>query len=311
MTDRASITGSRDDLAVDASRCLKMRYRDSRCQHCVDICPQGAVSLDGFLAVNPDHCSGCLLCTAVCPVGALEQNGDFPACLAQLSRVPEPVLGCIRTKEKSNATLSCLGGLSEEHLVSLCHSLEGTVTLNLSRCGDCLNNRMVSHLKQRLTALSAAGLCPGSCRIDLVEAEQEIHHRDESVDRRSFFRSFRASLVTSAAAIISTTHNGQTERRTEYGGKRIPLRRELLNRVRSGISGELSGLLENHFDSCISFEENCTRCQGCVAICPVGALQADCPDTVPESGQLLCTGCGLCQEFCLDSAIRISPTRTD
>lgn len=311
MTDRKPVTGSRDDLVVDASRCLKMRFSESSCQRCVDSCPHGAVSLDGFLAINPNHCSGCLLCTAVCPVGALEQSSDFSACLAQLSKVPAPVLGCIRTKEKSNATLACLGGLSEEHLLSLCHALEGKLTLNLSLCGDCHNNRMVSPLRQRIAALSDAGLFQGNCRIELVESVQNIHHRDESVDRRSFFKSFRTSLFTSAAAILSTTHNEQAERRSEYAGKRVPLRRELLNKTRSKISGEFSGLLGKHFDSCVSFEENCTKCQGCVAICPTGALKADLPDTFPIIEHLLCTGCGLCREFCLDGAIRVSPVRTD
>lgn len=48
------------------------------------------------------------------------------------------------------------------------------------------------------------------------------------------------------------------------------------------------------------------KCQGCVAICPTGALKAEGNDEQPAFDQLLCTGCGLCCEFCLDSAVRIS-----
>ncbi len=215
MAESRTITGSRDDLVLDASRCLQMRFSDSSCRRCAVICPHGAVTLDGGLAINPEVCRGCLLCTSVCPVGALEQNGDFYACLAKLSKVPEPVLGCIRTKECSNATLACLGGLSEEHLLALYHTLAGKLTVNLSLCSGCPNSAMISTLRQRLDALSAARLSYSNCRIEIAESVQEIHYSDESVDRRGFFKSFRTSLFSSAAVIISSKSE-QTERRTDY-----------------------------------------------------------------------------------------------
>ena len=297
--------GSRDDLDIDASRCLRMRFSKSSCRHCVAICPHGAVILDGGLAINPDQCQGCMLCTSVCPVGALEQNGDFNACLAKLSKVPEPILGCIRTKECSNGTVACLGGLSEEHLVALYHNLAGRLTLNLSLCSDCCNHSIIAQLRQRLDALSTARLSYSNCRIEISESAQDMNYRDESVDRRSFFKSFRTSLFTSAAVILST-HNEQTERRTNYAGKRVPIRRELLNRTRNKLSQELVVLIRKHFDSCVLFDETCTRCQGCVAICPTGALKAELAEETPIFEQLLCTGCGLCREFCLEGALRVS-----
>ncbi len=304
MADTKTLTGSRDDLVVDVSRCLKMRYSESSCRHCVDICPHGAVSLGGFLAINPNHCSGCLLCTAVCPSGALEQGSDFSACLARLSRVPEPVLGCICNKDHSNASLACLGGLSEEHLLTLCHSLTGTLTLHLTACSDCQNNTMIPHLRQRIEVLSEAGLLEGGCSIVPAESAQDINYRDESVDRRSFFKSFRTSLFQSAAVILST-NNEQTGRRTEYAVKRLPIRRGLLNKYRNRISRELEEQVKKYFDSCGSFDTNCIKCQGCAAICPTGALQTETYGMPPTFEQRLCTGCGLCSEFCLDGALRI------
>jgi Pyruvate/2-oxoacid:ferredoxin oxidoreductase delta subunit len=296
--------GSRDDLNIDASRCLRMRFSESSCRHCVDICPHGAVNLDGGLTINPDKCHGCMLCTSVCSVGALEQNGDFNACIAKLSKVPEPILGCIRTKECSNGTVACLGGLSEEHLVALYHTLAGRLTLNLSLCSDCPNHSIITQLRQRLDALSTARLSYSNCRIEISESDQDMNYRDESVDRRSFFKSFRTSLFTSAAVILSA-HNEQTERRTDYAGKRLPIRRELLNRTRNQLSQELVIQIRKHFDSCVSFDETCTRCQGCVAICPTGALKTETDNETPILEQLLCTGCGVCQEFCLDGALTI------
>lgn len=305
MADNKTHTGSRDDLAVDASRCLKMRYSESCCRRCVDICPHTAVSLDGFLVIDPNHCRGCLLCTAVCPAGALEQSSDFSNILVQLSRVPEPVIGCIRTKESSNAAMSCLGGLSAEHLLALCHTLSGKLTINMTVCGDCPNCAMVPQLHKRIEVLSEEGLLEGSCRIVPAESVQNINFHDESIGRRSFFSSFRKSLFQSAAVILSA-NDELIERRSEYAEKRVPVRRTLLNMIRISCSPELEVRMQKRFDTCITFDESCTKCHGCVSVCPTGSLQTEQVDTPPVFDQSLCSGCGLCSEFCLDSAVMIS-----
>ncbi len=305
MPDAGTVHGGRNDLSVDISRCLRMRFSESGCRRCADICPHGAVTFVNGLTIHPDHCRGCLLCTSVCPTGAVEHGSDFPVFLAQLARVTDPVLGCSRTKDCSHAQLSCLGGLSEEHLLSIHHTLTGKLTLNLFLCGCCPNKPIISVLRQRHDAIVRAGLAGSECRVVIAESAEDVRYREESVDRRSFFKSFRSSLLKSAAAILSTT-NEQSERRTDYARKQIPLRRELLTSIRLKLSRELEIQLRTHFDACVSFDENCTRCHGCVAICPTGALQTVAVDDSPAFDQMRCTGCGVCEEFCLDNAVRIA-----
>lgn len=304
MADIKKLTGSRDDLVVDASRCLRMRFSESRCLSCVDICPQRAMSLDECLTINPDHCSACLLCTSACPVGAVEQVSSFSDILVQLSRVPDPVLGCLRTTKSSNATSACLGGLSEEHLVALCHTLSGKLTLNISLCSNCPNSEIVHHLQQRIEFISEAGLLEGGCSIATAESGQDIDLCNESVNRRSFFNSIRKSLFQTAAILLSN-NNEQTVRHSEYAGKRLPIRRGLLNEARNKLSIKLAERLGKQFDSSVSFNETCTMCLGCVAICPTGALTAVELEETPTFDYLLCTGCQLCSEFCLDKAVNI------
>ena len=304
-----AVSGGRDDLKIDASRCQHMRFSESSCRRCAEICPHKAVNLDGILSIDPNHCTGCLLCTAACPVGALEQSTDFQAILTQLPRVPAPVLGCVRTRERSNATLTCMGGLSEEHLVTLCHTLAGELTLNLTACSDCPNSAVIHPLRQRLSLLSGAGLLDGGCHIAIAESAEDIRYHDELVDRRSFFKSLRNSLVKSAAAIIANDSE-QSERHSGYAEKRLPVRRELLNRTRKRLPEELESRIRQRFDSCVTWGEACTGCHGCVAICPTGALQAGQSDTPPAFDQPRCTGCGLCSEFCLDRGMQLSPSRT-
>lgn len=305
MAERTITTGSKDDVVVDVSRCLRTRFSESGCSRCIDLCPHGAIILDGGLVVNPDLCSGCLLCTAVCPVGALEQKSDFSECLPQLSRAPDPVLGCVRTKEQASATVACLGGLSEEYLLALSHTLSGQLTLNLSLCQECPNGATIPLLLGRVAALAEAGLLPGTCQVLIAETPGEIRYHPPSVDRRTFFKSLRNSLFQGAATVLSTTHE-QAERHTGYTEKRVPARKELLNRIMGLVPSDQRPLLGHRYEHHIVFSGTCTACHGCVAICPTGALLTDSPDAPPRFHTRNCTGCGLCAEFCLDDALTSS-----
>lgn len=304
MAESPLPTGSRDDLRIEASRCLRMRFSASSCRRCADICPHGAVNLNGGFSIDADRCRGCLLCTTVCPSGALEHNCDFSARTAPLARVPEPVLGCFRTKERSHAALPCLGGLSEEHLLTLCHTLAGKLILNLAPCSDCPNGIMIPQLRHRLMILTEAGLLAGGCRIVIAEATADIHFSDEAINRRGFFKSLRGSLFQSAALILSGSAE-QNERRSDYAGKRVPERRELLNLLVGRLSPELEKLVRNRYDRRITISGDCTSCQGCVAICPTGALLTDSHDEPPRFDFRRCTGCDLCLEFCVDGALKL------
>lgn len=294
-------TGSRDDVVIDQSRCLLNRYSGSSCHHCVDICPHQAVRLDEQLTIDPELCCGCLLCTTVCPSGAVEHQVNFQTTLAQLAKTTEPVLGCYRTAECANASLPCLGGLSEEHLLSLCHQLNGRLTLNLTRCQDCLNRAILPALKSRLTNMTVSGLTAGSCTLIAVESQGELNYQSETVDRRSFFRSLRCSLFQTAAVALQSSSE-QVEHTSSYGDKRVPLRRKLFNDTILKQPKELQRTATYQFVHQIRFTQDCTACQGCVAICPTGALVTAERGLHPIFKQEYCTGCSLCVEFCLDRA---------
>jgi ferredoxin len=160
---------------------------------------------------------------------------------------------------------------------------------------------MIPHLRRRCAVLGEAGLLEG-CRIDIADNADEICFRPEAVDRRGFFATLRNSLLQSAATIIAAGSE-QDEQRSDYGGKRVPCRRELLNRTISRLAPELERLTRDRYYHRIGFSGNCTTCQGCVAICPTGALLTNSVDESPHFDPHRCTGCGLCGEFCLDGAV--------
>ncbi|NMC70453.1 MAG: 4Fe-4S binding protein [Myxococcales bacterium] len=56
-------------MVVDDAAC-------TGCGACVEICPAGALRLEGGLArVDPRACLGCGICVPECPVQALSQRG--------------------------------------------------------------------------------------------------------------------------------------------------------------------------------------------------------------------------------------------
>lgn len=296
--------GSRDDLQIDPSRCLRTRFSESVCNHCQAICPAAALSLEDGLVINQEQCSGCLLCTTVCPSGALEQQADFQAIILQLRKVPKPVLGCCCSKEQAHAWLPCLGGLAEEHLLTLSQRLSGALTLNLIHCDDCPNSAILPLLKERLQRMTVSGLTTGGCNLVTATSQAELQYQPETVDRRSFFTSFRNSLFQAAADVMQTSAK-PVERSSSYGDKRLPKRRELLNQTISQLSADQQERISRPFTHQITFSSDCSACQGCVAICPTGALISNGQEEHPAFLQDRCTGCGLCAEFCLDQAIRL------
>lgn len=52
-------------------------------------------------------------------------------------------------------------------------------------------------------------------------------------------------------------------------------------------------------------EDNCTRCEACVPICPVQCIFFGIDQFVIDSD--LCIGCGLCKSVCDDQAIESRP----
>lgn len=297
-------TGGKADLRIDPSRCLLMRYSESNCRRCAEACPQAAIVLCGGLSITGERCTGCLVCTTECLAGALEQSKGFSHCVEQLRRVPNPVLGCPRTRGHSHATLACLGGLSDEHLIVLCHTIPNLVTLNLLECRECPNSTAIERLRQRVARLAAARLTQGAEeRLALAESAGELCYCEEMVGRRSFFRAFSKGLLQGASDILANT-SGQGAHPSSYSGKRLPHRRQLLNDLRGSLPRELEEVVARLFDTQVQFDHACTFCQGCAAICPTGALTPEHADASPTFDPALCTGCGGCREFCMEQALQ-------
>lgn len=298
-------------LRVDPSRCSRMRYSGSRCERCVSACPRSAIRLDECLDVLEERCTGCLTCTTVCPAGALEAEADFDRLIRGLASHPLPtlVVGCGKSGSPSDRQLPCLGMLSAEHLVALSASGEAIVQLDASACNGCDAGGMYQHLTARLRKTEEESGLPLGSRIRLIPDAKEIDFRQESLDRRGFFRSFRRLAVQGMTTVLAPP---STERKAmSYMDKYLPTRRAMLLAALAALSPETAQGVRDAFSFPIAFGTSCDGCLGCVRVCPSAALYDSgtfgSEPSVPRFDPERCTGCGLCAEFCLSEAIRMDP----
>lgn len=311
MNQKNLVTGNKNDLRLLPSRCLRMRFSGSSCNRCVDICPQGAVNLDDSLVINRDSCSGCLLCCTVCPSGALEQAVNFSECLSRLNKVPVPVLGCIRTQERSNAYVPCLGGLSEEHLIGMYSLKVQQMQLDLSACSGCSNQKAINLLRERLDHLEQKALVPLTGKIKLVEQAAELNFHKETIGRRGFFKALTGSLLKETAALLVPADSA-SKASASYSEKQLPQRKTILEHGLKELQEQEQQQIRQYFQYEAVRSESCDGCAACSKVCPTGAMKekTDGDPNLVEHDHLYCTECGLCVEFCLNNALQIKKGST-
>lgn len=298
-------------LTVAPSRCLRMRYAESGCARCATVCPASAIGLEGGLELLERNCTGCLACTAACPSGALEAQADFGRLIAALASHPFPVLvvGCGKGGASIHHRLPCLGMLSAEHLLALYAAGGAAVQLYAVGCGACPAGSMLAGLTARLRQTGESCGLPLGERVRVVTDGREIDFREEALDRRGFFQSFRKLAFQGIATALAPP---STERQTlSYMDKSLPERRVLLNAAIASLPGEGAAAVRKGFSFSIAFGAACDGCLGCVRACPTEALAEPGGDSQETRPPLFdperCSGCGLCAEFCLSGAIRLEP----
>jgi ferredoxin len=199
--------------------------------------------------------------------------------------------------------------LSAEHLVALSARGEATVQLDASACNRCDAGGMYQHLAARLRKTEEESGLPLGNRIRLILDAKEIDFRQEGLDRRGFFRSFRRLAIQGMTTVLAPP---STERKAmSYMDKYLPARRAMLLAVLASLSPEIAKGARDALSFSIAFGTSCDGCLGCVRVCPSAALSdsgtCGSEPSIPRFDPERCTGCGLCAEFCLSEAIRMDP----
>jgi ferredoxin len=223
-----------------------------------------------------------------------------------MRKIQAPVLSChVRPGLVAHEKTVCLGFLSEEHLIALLSFLRNPLQINLTECKDCSNDFIVDVLRERLRSVAKKISLNVFEKLRIVENKADLNYEDVSYDRRGFFRALKN--LTAREARVLFDDSGGEECALSYSDKALPARRESLNRSFSVLPQDMrQGLLEHYYYD-IEVDETCDDCFACVGMCPTGALKSaeEEPDTMLFFNSSLCTGCGLCESFCMKDAIHL------
>ncbi|MGN0038841.1 MAG: 4Fe-4S binding protein [Coriobacteriales bacterium] len=152
MSGPANIIDVLDDVAsscvaVNQTRCAKVRNRNVTCLKCAQACTSGCIALvGGELRIDASKCVGCGTCATVCPTCALEARNPTDAeLLAECRRSTREGSVTIACKlllqalgamvdDGSCAQVVCAGRVDESLLVQL--AADGCTQINIA-CGQC------------------------------------------------------------------------------------------------------------------------------------------------------------------------------
>ena len=293
-------------ISADRSRCVRHRCRKNACTKCMDACPANAISWGtGGLHIDTGACRQCLNCLAVCPTAALSAPElSLPLLLKDLATHARPVLGCqLRPDTDAHARMPCLGYLAHPEVMVLCALVfTDGLTVNLSACSACANTSVVAGIEASHRRLDE--LVPGHA-IKLVGDRKELAFEEPALTRRQLFALFRDRSARSAMNMVTRLQSDSPH--LAYGDKTVPLVRRMLLRALKEIDTVKRHVVADRLFGKIHFTDTCESANGCVGMCPTGAIEPAVADDGPPSfNSDLCVSCGSCQVFCRNRGVLVS-----
>jgi ferredoxin len=306
-----ALSGADLPLTVDRSRCLRMRFNKNECNVCISNCHADALIFGDDIAIDADKCTLCMVCVSECPADCFEIKGhDFYLVISKLrkleSSIESLVLGCRNNAKKPHhARTYCFGYLSEEHIIALYLYMRNPLQIDMTGCADCKNGFIADILQKRIADIETKTSLNISGKIKPVRDISELDFQDVSYDRRGFFNAIKNLTFIQAAGLFD--NEDDTEHTQSYSAKKLPLKRELLNRAIKMLPDEnRKELLKNYYYD-VSVTDTCNNCFACIGMCPTGALKIESRDDDRELffTSFLCNGCGLCRDFCMACSVKI------
>ena len=266
------------------SRCLLYKNSVGGCDRCYQVCPRGAVRLEGWrVELDEVLCTGCGLCTGVCPGVALE----YPLGAIQEALIRgKGQIRCSKAEGKGEEVL-CLGRLTPGLLAEAGSRFRKVV---LAR-GDCATCRIGGpSVPEHLERMAEEARRYHPVEVEVVEGPLP----GEPVGRRELFQALLGSARRAAAEMVPEPPLPAPE---EEKGLPAELRLRLVAARRAS---------EVRWPR-IRVEEGCTLCPVCANVCPTEAVRR-----VREGEEYVlllkveaCTGCGACVESCPPQVIRL------
>jgi len=308
-------------VEVDAGACLGML----RCGRCVQECPEDALRtgrdvLGAPPLVDASRCGACSRCLDVCPSGALSLDGHDPRTLAKRLQAllrgddgpaaPALVIACQTAVEPLHRLgqrgglpgwlvleLTCLGGVgSTWHLAALA---AGARTVQVLPCARCMERvSLTREIRFTRDLLADLGDVDAARRVGVLPmGGPRLQRAVLAADGLTALVDETGADPMPASGAIDTSPRvaawavGELQRALDGPGGGWP-------RVIQGVGAPL-GVLRA--------AEGCTACGVCARTCPTRALSLS---TGVGSTELVldpaaCTGCGVCLLTCPEGVLDV------
>ncbi len=320
--------GAGPAIETRAHLCLRARFARSRCAHCREVCPAGAVSLDEDTVSLLENCSGCEACLAACPAGVFKtpdlREASRRSRLRELVEAdPDLIVSCevaMPGGGDSALVLPCLAALAKEYLIAAFAWGAQHIEIRRGPCEKCAQaGAMLQYersLQQARTLLACFDRATDAiqevpfCRFGAGAASMPEPPTAKGLGRREFFGYFRERAAQAAAKARSERSTQSAAPRWIHGED--PLRAFLLEVLPAlGASSRAQVPRQGFPVADLRVSPACIGCNVCETLCPTGAIRRD--EQSENALSLMftparCTACGICAEACLPKAMTLLPS---
>lgn len=296
-------------LHIDPPHCVRVRNRNASCSRCVDVCPSGAIALQGnTLEIDAQRCMGCGACATTCPTSAIRFRDPDDAAVAEAfdrsARVldGDAVVVCARVSAKHKADVDavaavpCVSRIGVETLVGACARGASSVTAVDGVCATCKYRHAAASFDDTVRqANELLSLWGSDARIvrsqDVPEAAraQSAAQATGGVSRRGFFSAAKTSVKDVAAEAVAVTVESELGIKRDEKSLRAMLKVDASGTMPHVAAYAHDALMEDLYElgepaegatvattlwGDVRIDESaCAMCGMCATFCPTGALK--------------------------------------
>jgi len=298
-----------------AHRCKRLRHRQNECRVCLDVCPEGAITLDPGPAVS-DRCTRCGLCQTACPTEVFQDEVHSDQYLLDRIRsargedggeAGKPLYMYCREAlppSRDAVAVPCLGSVTGAFLLGAVRLGANPLMLVRGNCGSCrlrAGEALFAKAKTAYAMLApAVGLDSSAVKVE------ERQRGDRAFAARRSFLARVAGLESRVAGDWPAPgiEKGERSAQSAEEGAAATPGRKLLTQLLRDVSWSPESSLRHDaqvpWASIRIDQRDCATCGTCVNLCPTGAITR-CIENDRLShhfNSALCINCRLCEEAC-------------
>lgn len=318
---------------ANSTNCLSCLSKDpSTCTRCVDVCPVGAIQIEGSNIRVSDACRKCGLCIAACPTDAFSDmhhsaRQTYDAIAKAAASHEQCYVTCTRAlgraPEENEVLLPCVGCIPTEVWFSILVDYPNVnVYLPYGICDKCRTTTGELAFSEHIA--EAEELAGRGVGLEMEEANLN-HAKKRSYERREFMSNLvrsgqvavsAANPVLAGAQVVAKRIQDHSRQITELqnslekicGANTAQKRKRTIVQKRQLILSALQAhpaFAERFSPTAPSFDPmRCTMCGECVHACPTHAVDLDGTGHVHVE-PVYCVGCGACVSACPENALKM------